>query len=57
MSRPLPESGGVLDQDYMTTWAFEIIDEADSAERQYQQEVAKNQGAREALRQQLMAQR
>jgi hypothetical protein len=56
-ARPLPEAGGVLDQDYMTVWAFEILDEADAAERTFQQEMEKGRESREALRRQLLAQR
>jgi hypothetical protein len=36
--RLLPEAGGVLDQDYMTMWAFDVIDTAYREEQQIEQQ-------------------
>ena len=35
----LPNEGGALDQDYMLTWAFGIIEEAHEVERKFKADL------------------
>ena len=51
--RVLPEVGSVLDQDYETMWAFEVIDELYSTENQLQQNLKDQAKNHEALLRQL----
>lgn len=53
--RHLPDAGGVLDQDYMLTWAFDILDEAYEQEIELKQTLERSAQDREALRRQLLA--
>lgn len=55
-TRILPDVGAALDQDYMTTYAFEIIDEAYEEEQKLQQQLKTQMKEREQLRQTLLAQ-
>ncbi len=54
-TRILPDEGGALDQDYMLTWAFDIIDEAYAEEEKLKRELTSKMAEREQLRQQLLA--
>ena len=54
-TRFLPDEGGALDQDYMLTWAFEIIDNAYAEEQELRRNLKEKLAEREQLRQTLLA--
>ena len=56
-TRILPDTGGLLDQDHETMWAFGVIDDAYRHEVDNKASLEKNKVNHEQLRQQLLAKR
>jgi hypothetical protein len=56
MTRLLPDSGGVLDQNYELIWAFTVIDDQYHQEMELKKNFEQRSGDLEALRQQLLQQ-
>ncbi len=56
-TRVLPHTGGALDQDAHTMWAFDIIDRAYAEEIKIKTEEKTQAANREEVRQRLLAQR